>query len=124
MIPYSTFTLENGLRVVHSHDPQSAMCAVVVLYDTGGRDESPELTGMAHLFEHLMFGGSANVPDFDSTLEMAGGNSNAATSNDFTIFYDQLPVQNVETALYLESDRMLALAFSDKALEVQRQVVI
>jgi len=124
MIPYSTFTLDNGLRVVHSHDPQSAMCAVVVLYDTGGRDELPELTGIAHLFEHLMFGGSANVPDFDAMLEMAGGNSNAATSDDFTIFYDQLPVQNVETALYLESDRMLALAFSDKALEVQKQVVI
>ncbi len=124
MIPYTTFTLDNGLRVVHSHDPQSAMCAVVVLYDTGARDERPELTGMAHLFEHLMFGGSANVAQFDSTLEMAGGNSNAATSNDFTIFFDQLPVQNVETALYLESDRMLALAFSDKALEVQRQVVI
>lgn len=124
MIPYTTFALSNGLRVVHSHDPQSAMCAVVVLYDTGARDERPDLTGMAHLFEHLMFGGSANVPDFDATLEMAGGNSNAATSNDFTIFYDQLPVQNVETALYLESDRMLALAFSDKALEVQRHVVI
>lgn len=124
MIPFSTFTLNNGLRVVHSHDPQSAMCAVVVLYDTGSRDESPELTGMAHLFEHLMFGGSANIPNFDSTIEMAGGTDNAATSSDFTIFYDQLPVQNVETALYLESDRMLSLAFSDKALEVQRHVVI
>lgn len=124
MIPYTTFTLYNGLRVVHSHDPQSAMCAVVVLYDTGARDERPDLTGMAHLFEHLMFGGSANVAQFDVTLEMAGGNSNAATSNDFTVFFDQLPVQNVETALYLESDRMLALAFSDKALEVQRNVVI
>lgn len=124
MIPSTSFQLENGLRVVHSHDPQSAMCAVVVLYDTGSRDESPRLTGIAHLFEHLMFGGSVNIPNYDATLEMAGGNSNAATSNDFTVFYDQLPVQNVETALYLESDRMLSLAFSDKALEVQRHVVI
>lgn len=124
MIPFSTFELNNGLRVVHSHDPQSAMCAVVVLYDTGSRDESPELTGMAHLFEHLMFGGSVHIPNYDSTLEMAGGNNNAATSSDFTIFFDQLPAQNVETALYLESDRMLSLAFSDKALEVQRHVVI
>ncbi|MCM1452372.1 MAG: insulinase family protein [Clostridium sp.] len=124
MIPFSTFTLANGLRVVHSCDPQSAMCAVVVMYDTGGRDESPELTGIAHLFEHLMFGGSAHVPDFDTQLELAGGNSNAATGSDFTIFYDQLPAQNVETALWLESDRMQALAFSDKALDVQKQVVI
>lgn len=124
MIPYSTFTLDNGLRVVHSLDPQSAMAVIFVLYDTGSRDEEPDLTGMAHLFEHLMFGGSANVPSFDATLELAGGMSNAATSNDFTYFYDILPAQNAETAFYLESDRMLALAFSEKALEVQRQVVV
>lgn len=124
MIPFSTFTLDNGLRVVHSPDPQSAMVVLFVLYDTGARDESPELTGMAHLFEHLMFGGSVNVPSFDSALELAGGENNAATSNDFTYFYDTVPAQNAETAFYLESDRMLALAFSDKALEVQRQVVV
>lgn len=124
MIPYSTFTLANGLRVAHSLDPQSAMAVMFVLYDTGARDESPDLTGMAHLFEHLMFGGSANVPSFDSALEMAGGENNAATSNDFTYFYDVVPAQNAETAFYLESDRMLGLAFSDKALEVQRQVVV
>lgn len=124
MIPFSTFTLPNGLRVVHSPDTQSAMVVLNVLYNTGARDESPELTGMAHLFEHLMFGGSANVPSFDSALELAGGENNAATSNDFTFFYDVVPAQNAETAFYLESDRMLALAFSDKALEVQRQVVV
>ncbi len=100
------------------------MVNLTVLYDTGARDEKRSLTGMAHLFEHLMFGGSVDVPDFDSTLEAAGGSSNAYTSNDFTVFYDLLPAQNVETAFYLESDRMLSLSFSDKALQVQRDVVI
>ena len=121
---YTEFELDNGLRVVHNYDPFSAMAVVNVLYDTGARDENPELTGMAHLFEHLMFGGSVNVPSFDSVLELAGGTNNASTGNDFTNFYDQLPAQNIETAFYLESDRMLGLAFSDKALEVQRQVVV
>ena len=124
MIGYNTFTLDNGLRVVHSHDPQTAMVVVDVLYDTGSRDESPELTGMAHLFEHLMFGGSVNVPDFDRMLEQAGGSNNAATSNDFTYFYDVVPAQNAEMAFYLESDRMLSLAFNPHSLEVQRNVVI
>ncbi|MDE6693727.1 MAG: insulinase family protein [Muribaculaceae bacterium] len=124
MIDSETFVLDNGLRVVHSHDPQTAMVVVNVLYNTGSRDEQPELTGMAHLFEHLMFGGSGNIPAFDSALEMAGGTNNAATSNDFTYFYDIVPAINAETPFWLESDRMLALAFSDKALEVQRHVVI
>lgn len=118
------FTLPNGLRVVHSPDTVTAMVAVDVLYDVGARDEHPELTGMAHLFEHLMFGGSENVPDFDGALSAAGGMSNAWTSSDVTNFYDVLPAVNLETALWLESDRMLRLAFSDKALEVQRHVVI
>ncbi len=118
------FTLPNGLRVVHNYDSSTAMVAVDVLYDTGARDEDPAMTGIAHLFEHLMFGGSENIPDFDGVLQDAGGNSNAWTSNDFTNFYDTLPGQNVETAFYLESDRMLALSFSDKALEIQRGVVI
>lgn len=124
MIHYDTFTLDNGLRVVHSHDPQTAMVVVDLLYDTGSRDESPELTGMAHLFEHLMFGGSVNVPEFDRLLEKAGGSNNAATSNDFTYFYDLVPAQNAEMAFYLESDRMLSLAFNPHSLEVQRNVVI
>lgn len=118
------FTLPNGLRVVHSRDSATAMVAVNTLYNVGGRDENEELTGMAHLFEHLMFGGSANVADFDGALSAAGGISNAWTSNDFTNFYDVLPAVNLETALWLESDRMLGLSFSDKALEVQRSVVI
>ncbi len=117
-------TLENGLRIVHNYDPSTAMVAVDVLYDTGARDESPELTGIAHLFEHLMFAGSENVADFDGVLQDAGGTSNAWTSNDFTNFYDILPAQNVETAFYLESDRMQALSFREDALEVQRGVVI
>ncbi len=124
MIPYSCFSLPNGLRVIHNEDASTAMVAVNVLYDVGARDESPELTGMAHLFEHLMFGGSANIPDFDGAIERAGGWNNAWTSNDFTNFYDMLPAVNFETALWLESDRMLSLSFSPKALEVQRHVVI
>lgn len=123
-IDVSRFTLDNGLRVVHSYDPSTAMVAVDVLYDTGARDESPGQTGMAHLFEHLMFGGSVNVPDFDAEIEGAGGSDNAWTSNDFTNFYDTLPAQNIETAFHLESDRMLALSFNPRSLEVQRNVVI
>lgn len=116
--------LPNGLKLIHSYDATAAMAAVNVLYDVGTRDEARSLTGMAHLFEHLMFGGSVNVPDFDNVLSAAGGVSNAWTSSDFTNFYDILPVQNLETALYLESDRMLGLAFNPQSLEVQRGVVI
>ncbi len=119
----SRFTLPNGLRVVHHLDTSTAMVALNVLYDVGARDESPEMTGMAHLFEHLMFGGSVNIPDFDYAIEQAGGTDNAWTSNDFTNFYDVVPAANAETAFWLESDRMLSLAFSEKALEVQRSVV-
>lgn len=117
-------TLPNGLRLVHSYDPTTAMVAVDVLYNVGSRDESRSLTGIAHLFEHLMFAGSANIPDFDGELEAAGGRSNAWTSNDFTNFYDTLPAQNLDTALHLESDRMLSPAFSENSLRVQRGVVI
>ena len=100
------------------------MAVVNILYDVGARDESEEKTGFAHLFEHLMFGGSINIPDFDAPLQRAGGESNAFTSNDITNYYDVLPAQNLDTALWLESDRMLSLAFTDKSLEVQQQVVI
>ncbi len=124
MIRYTTFTLDNGLRVIHNYDPSTAMVAVNVLYNVGGRDEDPSLTGLAHLFEHLMFGGSVNIPDFDAALERAGGTSNAWTSNDFTNFYDVAPAANFETLLWLESDRMLGLAFSPRSLEVQQSVVI
>ena len=118
------FTLANGLRVVHVHDTTTAMVAVNTLYDVGARDESAHLTGMAHLFEHLMFSGTPDVPDFDAPLSAAGGMSNAWTSNDYTNFYDVLPAVNIETALWLESDRMRGLAFSEKGLQVQKSVVI
>ena len=124
MIAFERFTLENGLRVIFHHDPATPMAVVNTLYDVGARDESPERTGFAHLFEHLMFGGSVNIPDFDGPLQRAGGQSNAFTSNDITNYYDILPAQNIETALWLESDRMLSLAFTEKSLEVQRNVVI
>ncbi len=99
------------------------MVAVNVLYDVGARDENPERTGFAHLFEHLMCGGSENIPDYDEPLQMAGGENNAYTTNDITNYYIQLPLQNIETAFWLESDRMNALAFSEKSLDVQRKVV-
>lgn len=118
------FTLGNGLRVVHNHDKSTAMVAVDLLYGVGSRDESPDMTGLAHLFEHLMFGGSVNVPDFDAALQRAGGMSNAWTSTDFTNFYDVLPAHNVETAFWLESDRLLAPSLSTEVLEVQKSVVI
>ncbi len=118
------FTLDNGLRVVHSYDTRTAMAAVDVMYDVGSRDESRELTGMAHLFEHLMFGGSAHEPDFNGALARAGGVNNAWTSPDYTNFYELMPAQNIETALRAESDRMLALSFNPQVLEVQRSVVV
>lgn len=118
------FTLPNGLRAVHVPLGGTAMVAVDVLYRVGSRFENPSQTGMAHLFEHLMFGGSAHVADFDMELSRAGGSSNAWTSPDFTNFYDILPACNLDTALWLESDRMMAPALSGHSLEVQKQVVI
>ena len=100
------------------------MVVVNVLYDVGARDEDPKRTGFAHLFEHLMFGGSVNIEDFETPLQLAGGENNAYTTNDFTNYYIQLPAENIETAFWLESDRMLSLAFSEKSLEVQRKVVM
>ena len=124
MIDTTRFELSNGLRVVHNYDGNTAMVAVNVLYNVGSRDEDSNLTGLAHLFEHLMFGGSVNIPDFDGAIERAGGKNNAWTSNDFTNFYDIVPAQNAETAFWLESDRMLSPAFTERTLEVQRSVVI
>lgn len=123
MIETTRFELGNGLRFVHNYDGNTAMVAVNVLYNVGARDERGDLTGLAHLFEHLMFGGSVNIPDFDGAIERAGGKNNAWTSNDFTNFYDILPAQNAETAFWLESDRMLSPSFADRTLEVQRSVV-
>jgi zinc protease len=123
MLKFERFTLENGLRVLVHKDTTTPMVAVNVLYDVGARDEDKERTGFAHLFEHLMFGGSVNIPEYDEPLQMAGGENNAYTTNDITNYYIQIPLQNMETAFWLESDRMLSLAFSDKSLDVQRKVV-
>lgn len=124
MIDFKKFTLDNGLRVIFHKDETTPMAAVNVLYDVGARDENPEKTGFAHLFEHLMFGGSVNIPDYDAPLQSAGGDNNAFTNNDITNYYDIVPSSNLETALWLESDRMNQLAFTPKSLEVQRNVVI
>src|SRR5829696_825674 len=123
MIQFEKFTLDNGLRVLVHQDASTPMAVVNVMYDVGARDEDPEQTGFAHLFEHLMFGGSINIPEYDEPLQMAGGENNAYTTNDLTNYYIQLPAENLETAFWLESDRMLSLAFSSKSLDVQRKVV-
>jgi len=123
MILYNKFVLENGLRVLVHEDNSTPMAVVNVLYDVGAKDENPNQTGFAHLFEHLMFGGSINIKDYDDPLQRAGGENNAYTTNDLTNYYCSLPAQNLETAFWLESDRMLSLAFSKKSLEVQRKVV-
>ena len=124
MITINRKILDNGLRIVHSEDKSTRMVAINVLYDVGARDEHPEHTGFAHLFEHLMFGGSIHIPDYDTHVQNAGGENNAWTNNDITNYYITLPKQNVETGFWLESDRMLSLDFSEKSLEVQRHVVI
>ncbi|MFM7222914.1 MAG: M16 family metallopeptidase [Bacteroidota bacterium] len=123
MIGFERFVLSNGLNVLVHQDTSTPMAVVNVLYDVGARDEDPAQTGFAHLFEHLMFGGSVNVPDYDEPLQLAGGENNAYTTNDLTNYYCQLPADNLETAFWLESDRMLSLAFSKKSLDVQRKVV-
>ena len=124
MIKFQKFSLANGLRVLVHEDKSTPMAVVNVLYDVGARDEDPARTGFAHLFEHLMFGGSINIEDYDEPLQKAGGENNAYTTNDLTNYYCQLPAENIETAFWLESDRMLSLAFSEKSLEVQQKVVI
>ncbi len=123
MIQFDKFTLSNGLRVIVHRDPTTPLVAMNILYDVGARDEHPDKTGFAHLFEHLMFGGSVNIPKYDEPLQRAGGENNAFTNSDFTNYYLTLPKENIETAFWLESYRMLSLAFSEKSLQVQRQVV-
>lgn len=124
MIQINKHTLSNGLRLVHTQDTTTQMVALNILYRVGARNEDPQHTGFAHLFEHLMFGGSAHIPDFDGPLQLAGGENNAWTNNDITNYYLTVPKQNVETGFWLESDRMLSLDFSQRSLEVQRGVVM
>jgi zinc protease len=124
MINFSRFTLDNGLRILVHEDRSTPLVSMNILYDVGSRDEDPEMTGFAHLFEHLMFGGSVNVPDYDAPLQMVGAENNAFTSSDITNYYLTVPADNIETGFWLESDRMLELNFSQKNLDVQRNVVI
>lgn len=123
MVDFNRFTLANGLRVLVHEDDTTPMAVLNILYDVGARDEEAGKTGFAHLFEHLMFGGSVNIPSYDEPLQRVGGENNAFTSNDITNYYITLPAVNIETAFWLESDRMLSLAFSEKSLETQRNVV-
>jgi predicted Zn-dependent peptidase len=123
MIQFDRFQLDNGLKVLVHQDTTTPMAVVNILYNVGAKDENPAKTGFAHLFEHLMFGGSIHIPEYDDPLQRAGGENNAYTTNDLTNYYCQLPAENIETAFWLESDRMLSLAFSPKSLEVQRKVV-
>lgn len=124
MINYTTFTLVNGMRVIHNYDSATAMVALVVMWRVGGVDDPEDHPGLAHLMEHLMFSGSINVPDFDATIEAAGGHDNAYTSDDYTCYYSVVPAQNAETAFLLESDRLLGLTLSEESVAVQRDVVI
>lgn len=124
MIAFKEFTLENGLQVIVHEDPTVQIAVMNILYDVGSRDEHPERTGFAHLFEHLMFGGSKNIPNYDEPLQRVGGENNAFTNTDITNYYLTLPASNLETGFWLESDRMLSLSFDPKVLEVQQKVVI
>jgi len=124
MINFEKFELDNELKVIVHKDATTPIVAFNILYDVGARDENPDKTGFAHLFEHLMFGGSQNIPKYDTPLEEAGGENNAFTNNDITNYYLTIPKKNLELAFWLESDRMLDLAFAEKSLEVQRNVVI
>lgn len=124
MISYKSFTLDNGLQVFVHEDPSVDIAVINILYDVGSRDENPDKTGFAHLFEHLMFGGSKNIPSYDEPLQMVGGENNAFTSTDITNYYLTVPASNIETGFWLESDRMMSLSFDPKVLEVQRSVVI
>ncbi|MBA3665983.1 MAG: insulinase family protein [Bacteroidetes bacterium] len=124
MIDYQKFKLKNNLTVIVHEDKSTPMACVNILYDVGARDEDESKTGFAHLFEHLMFGGSINIPNYDEPLQLVGGENNAFTTNDITNYYCTVPAVNIETAFWLESDRMLSLGFTNKSLDVQRSVVI
>ena len=124
MIQFEKITLKNKLTLIIHQDKSTPMACVNILYNVGARDEDESKTGFAHLFEHLMFGGSINIPSYDEPLQLVGGENNAFTTNDITNYYCTVPAANLETAFWLESDRMLSLAFTDKSLEVQRSVVI
>lgn len=124
MINYQKRVLENGLTLLVSTDKATSMVAVNLIYRVGAKNENPDKTGFAHLFEHLMFGGSENVPDYDTPIQMSSGENNAFTNNDYTDYYVVLPKENIEIALWVESDRMRGLSINSKTLDVQKKVVI
>ena len=121
MIKFTEYTLDNGLHVVLHKDPNSSIAVTNILYDVGSRDEDENHTGFAHLFEHFMFEGSEHIPNYDNPLQAAGGDSNAFTNPDCTNYYNVIPAVNLKTALWLESDRMLGLAFEEESLTTQNQ---
>ncbi|MCU0441676.1 MAG: insulinase family protein [Bacteroidia bacterium] len=124
MIEFKSFVLKNGLTVIHHYDPNTPLCVLNILYKVGSKNELPDKTGFAHLFEHLMFGGSINIPNYDQPIQLAGGENNAFTNQDVTNYYVVLPASNIETAFWLESDRMLGLALNEESLSIQKKVVI
>ncbi len=124
MIQFSKFTLDNGLRLIHHYNAVTSMVAVNLLYDVGSSDEDSNKTGLAHLMEHLMFSRTKHITKFDDVLSRVGGNSNAWTNIDVTDYYEELPASNLETALWLESERMLNLDLTDENIEIQKNVVI
>jgi len=124
MIQFNSFSLKNGLKVIVHEDRSSPLVAMNILYDVGSKDDDPVMTGMAHLFEHLMYCGSVNIPEYDLPLQMAGGENNAFTNNDITNYYLTIPSENIETGFWLESDRMLQPDFSRNKLDIQKKVVI
>ena len=124
MIEFEKFKLDNGLTVLFHQDKLTPFAGINILYNVGSKHESEDRTGFAHLFEHLMFGGSVNIPDYDTPLQKAGGDNNAFTSNDYTNYYLTLPKENIETGFWLESDRMLSLDFNQKSLDTQKNVLI
>jgi zinc protease len=124
MISFERKILGNGLTVLVHEDGSTPMAVVNLLYDVGSSDEDPQKTGSAHLLEHLMFGGSANITSFDREVHRAGGENNAYTTNDITNYHIHLPAVNLETGFWVESDRMLDLSFSQKGFDIQKNVVI
>ena len=123
-LQFKRHILANGLRLIVHEDHSTPLASCNVVYNVGSRDENPEMTGMAHLFEHFMFTGSKHIPDYDAQLQSVGAFNNAYTTQDITHYYITLPAVNIEHALWLESDRMLELAFQQEKLDIQKHVVI
>jgi zinc protease len=124
MIQFERYILGNGLKLLVNTDKATPMVTLCIAYQVGTKDEHPERTGFAHLFEHLMFGGSKHAPNFDDAIQRAGGENNAFTNQDMTVYYDIMPLNNLDIALWLEADRMENLILNQRALDVQRKVVV